>query len=128
MPQQTTAKLRGVNLNQSQEGESHFSRKLDIEKVPRQWQELQAFAPLNNFFETELLVGSEKQPIQFVVDTGSSWTWTTSDKCSTQEDNAGDQDDNSLQPPPSNLLGDDLSGFVDQASYNESQKGDGFVH
>ena len=44
-------------------------------------QELFAYGPLGNFFETVLLVGSEQQTVKLVVDTGSSWTWLTYDKC-----------------------------------------------
>jgi len=42
---------------------------------------LDPYGPLGNFFETEMLVGSEQQPVRMVVDTGSSWTWLTYDKC-----------------------------------------------
>ena len=44
-------------------------------------QKLEAYAPLNNFFETEIQIGSRRQPLMLVVDTGSSWTWITFDKC-----------------------------------------------
>jgi len=41
---------------------------------------------LNSFFETAIQIGSEKQPIYFVVDTGSSWTWVTYDECLTVDE------------------------------------------
>ena len=44
-------------------------------------QTLKAYGPLGNFFETAMLVGSEQQAVNLVVDTGSSWTWVTYDKC-----------------------------------------------
>ena len=36
---------------------------------------------INSFFETTLKVGSNQQPMSFVVDTGSSWMWVLSDDC-----------------------------------------------
>ena len=48
-------------------------------------QKLEAYAPLNNFFETEIQIGSRRQPLMLVVDTGSSWTWITFDKCQTDK-------------------------------------------
>ena len=44
---------------------------------------MEAYAPLNNFFETQIEIGSRRQPLMLVVDTGSSWTWIAFDKCKT---------------------------------------------
>ena len=36
---------------------------------------------LNMFFQTQLKFGSTQQPINLIIDTGSSWTWTLIDEC-----------------------------------------------
>ena len=50
---------------------------------------MEAYAPLNNFFETSIFVGSRYQPIKFVVDTGSSWTWIAYDYCESETTGRG---------------------------------------
>ncbi len=35
----------------------------------------------NSFFECSIDFGSQKQPLYLLIDTGSSWTWTSVDDC-----------------------------------------------
>ena len=35
----------------------------------------------NIYFETVMKFGTEEQPLNLVVDTGSSWTWVLTDQC-----------------------------------------------
>lgn len=36
---------------------------------------------LNIYFETVIKFGTDKQPLNLVADTGSSWTWVLTDEC-----------------------------------------------
>jgi len=40
------------------------------------------------YYETEIKLGSKKQPIHLLIDTGSHWTWIASDECRVNEGEA----------------------------------------
>ena len=63
------------------------ARSLFAQVVPRSnhTQRLTPFS-MNIFIETDLLLGSQQQPLNVVIDTGSSWTWALTDECDDIDD------------------------------------------
>ena len=66
------------------------------------------------------MVGSHKQPINFVIDTGSGWTWTTIDKCTPNTDEEEDlleDGDDEASIDSNGLLGGQFTG-IDEGTQN----------